>query len=194
MNFLAHAYLSFRQPDLMTGNMIGDFVKGRQLALYPQPIQEGIRLHRAIDTFTDNHPATFAARAIFRPQTRLYGAVFTDIVMDHFLANDPRHFTDTSLQAFAQEVYSTVGTPPVTLPTSFTHMLGYMSSQNWLYNYRFRNGMEQTFRGIVRRAKYITFEASVPLSVFDTHYNALQQCYDEFFPDLYAFVQEYTAA
>jgi acyl carrier protein phosphodiesterase len=32
MNYLAHAVLSFQQPDILTGNMISDFVKGRNPA------------------------------------------------------------------------------------------------------------------------------------------------------------------
>ena len=58
MNYLAHAYLSFRHPGLLTGNMISDFIKGKKQYDYPDHIQLGIRLHRAIDAFTDNHPAT----------------------------------------------------------------------------------------------------------------------------------------
>jgi len=29
MNFLAHAYLSFYNPPVLVGNMIADFVKGK---------------------------------------------------------------------------------------------------------------------------------------------------------------------
>ena len=64
MNFLAHAYLSFGQPEILVGNMISDFVKGKKKFDYPGGIQAGMQLHRAIDTFTDAHPATKEA-AIF---------------------------------------------------------------------------------------------------------------------------------
>jgi acyl carrier protein phosphodiesterase len=30
MNYLAHAYLSFNEPEILTGNMISDFVKGKK--------------------------------------------------------------------------------------------------------------------------------------------------------------------
>ncbi|PUZ26846.1 Acyl carrier protein phosphodiesterase [Chitinophaga costaii] len=194
MNFLAHAYLSFHQPALLTGNMMGDFVKGRQMALYPASVQRGIALHRAIDTFTDTHPSTMTAKDIFRPQTRLYGAVFVDIIYDHFLANDPLHFTDASLQSFAQQVYHTLHIQDFALPPDFTRMIQYMSSENWLYGYKSKEGIAQSFRGMVRRAKYIDFTASVPLSVFETNYAALQQCYNDFFPELLTFAKDYIAA
>ena len=53
MNYLAHAFLSFQQPDILVGNMISDFVKGKSKFTYTPGIQKGIMLHRAIDQFTD---------------------------------------------------------------------------------------------------------------------------------------------
>ena len=57
MNYLAHAYLSFNIPEILVGNLISDFVKGKRKLDYPPGIRTGITLHRAIDTFTDTHPA-----------------------------------------------------------------------------------------------------------------------------------------
>ena len=64
MNFLAHSYLSFSEEQLV-GNMIADFVKNRDVARLPESIQKGIKLHRAIDTFTDAHPLIHEAKAPF---------------------------------------------------------------------------------------------------------------------------------
>ncbi len=88
MNYLAHAYLSFSRPDLLVGNMISDFVKGRQKLNYSTGIQQGIVLHRQIDHFTDTHPATHDAKQYFKPAVGLYAGAFIDIVYDHFLALD----------------------------------------------------------------------------------------------------------
>ncbi len=50
MNYLAHAYLSFKDPGLLIGNS-GWRLCERQPALrYPESIQNGILLHRQIDT------------------------------------------------------------------------------------------------------------------------------------------------
>lgn len=67
MNFLAHIYLSDDKPLLQIGNFIADSVKGRQVELYPPTIQEGIRLHRAIDAYTDAHPTVAQSVARLRP-------------------------------------------------------------------------------------------------------------------------------
>ena len=84
MNYLAHAYLSFGQPGVLTGNMISDFVKGKKKFDYPAEIRRGIALHRSIDQFTDTHAATREAKEVFRPAYRLYSGAFVDVVFDHF--------------------------------------------------------------------------------------------------------------
>src|SRR5450755_2182165 len=109
MNYLAHAFLSFNKSDILAGNMISDFVKGRAKFDYPQGIQKGIHLHRLIDNFTDHHPATAIAKSFFRPQYRLYSGAFTDVVYDHFLALDKKQFEEHgNLEIFSQKVYQSL--------------------------------------------------------------------------------------
>lgn len=194
MNYLAHAYLSFHDPDIMTGQMIADFVKGKQIYTYQDRVQQGIRLHRALDEFTDAHPATRQAKAIFQPGCGPYGPVFMDIVYDHFLANDPSIFNLQSLEAFSQEVYHILTDRVQSLPPVFQEVLGYMRSHNWLYNYHYKEGIHKSFSGIVRRAKYFEKPVSVPYGVFEEHYDSLALCYRQFFPDALAFMQARFAA
>ena len=58
MNFLAHLYLSESNPNIMIGNFIADHIKGNQFTHLSSEIQQGIKLHREIDTFTDAHKIT----------------------------------------------------------------------------------------------------------------------------------------
>src|SRR4051812_28673904 len=88
MNYLAHAYLSFNDPEILVGNMVSDFVKGKVKLSFSGKILTGINLHRAIDGFTDTHPATRKAMEFFRPSYRLYSGPIMDVLYDHFLAND----------------------------------------------------------------------------------------------------------
>ncbi|MDX1936524.1 MAG: ACP phosphodiesterase [Flavihumibacter sp.] len=189
MNYLAHAYLSFNNPAILTGNLISDFVKGKKQFEFDSQIQKGIQLHRAIDAFTDEHAATKTAKEIFRPAYRLYSAAFVDVAYDHFLATDPNHFTDTSLAVFARHSYALLQPFSPVFPDKFKAMFPYMQSQNWLYNYRLAYGIERSFQGITRRAAYLSdFETA--FSLFNQHYHQLKACYDDFFPQLYNFSQE----
>ena len=61
-----------------------------------------------------------------------------------------------------------------------------MQSQNWLYNYKYKSGIEKGFGGLVRRAAYLS-ESAVAFNIFNEHYNDLQICYNDFFPSLKLF-------
>ena len=183
MNYLAHAYLSFNRPGIFTGNMISDFVKGRKKYDYPKEIQQGIALHREIDNFTDSHFATKDAKDIFRPAYRLYAGPFIDVVYDHFLALDENEFTDESLKAFTINTYNLLDKYTDHFPEKFKAMYPYMKAHNWLYHYRYREGIQKSLGGVVRRAKYLT-ESDTAYFLFAEHYDELKQFYQLFFPDL----------
>jgi acyl carrier protein phosphodiesterase len=181
MNFLAHAYLSFNQPEVLVGNMISDFVKGRKKLDYPQQVQNGIMLHRFIDTFTDDHPVTREAKKVFAPVAGLYAGAFMDVVYDHFLALDISQHSEESWLQFSQATYGTLQQHYDILPLKFANMLPYMKEQDWLYNYRFHWGIENSFAGLVRRAKYLS-DSKPAFSIFEQEYEYLQSCYNRFFP------------
>ena len=178
MNLLAHAYLSFGQPEIIVGNLISDFVKGKKQYDYPPGIQRGITLHRNIDTFTDSSEATRIAKEVFRPAYRLYSGAITDIIYDHFLANDENEFPEGSLLPFSQEVYVVLEKYHSWLPPQFAEMFPYMRSQNWLFNYHTRGGIDKSLRGLVRRSAFLT-ESNTAFVLFELHYDLLKACYGQ---------------
>lgn len=184
MNYLAHAYLSFNLPEILVGNMINDFVKGKKQYDYPEAIQKGIQLHRAIDAFTDNHAATKKLKSFFHPHYRLYAGAFADVVYDYFLANDPNEFaSENELEKFAANTYRILETNDLLLPEKFRQMLPYMKAQDWLYHYRYASGIQKSFGGLVRRATYLK-ESAIAFELFNQYLPEMQACYQQFFPDL----------
>ncbi len=181
MNYLAHAYLSFNNEPILIGNMISDFVKGKNKYNYNHEIQKGIALHRFIDTFTDQHPSTKEGKQILKPTAGAYAGAFMDIVYDYFLANDTYEFENAeALQACANKTYAFLQQNESILPLNFQNMLPYMQKQNWLYNYQFHWGIENSFKGLTHRAAY--FENSTPVfEAFLENENALYHCYKNFF-------------
>jgi acyl carrier protein phosphodiesterase len=159
--------------------MISDFVKGKKKFDYPTGIQEGIMLHRAIDTFTDTHEATREAKEVFRPHYRLYSGAFVDVVYDHFLATDSNEFREEKLLDFSQLVYATLDEQVQWFPERFALMYPYMKEHNWLFNYRTRWGTGKSLGGVVRRAAYLT-ESETAYQLFEEHYQLLQDCYRHF--------------
>ncbi len=155
MNYLAHAYFSFNNPPILLGNMISDYVKGKKQYDYPIEIQKGIRLHRLIDTFTDEHHITKEIKKIFTPSVRLYAGAFVDVVYDHFLATNNTILKEEEWLAFTKTSYELLADQSIHFPEKFASMFPYMQSQNWLFNYRYIWGIENSFGGLVRRAKYL---------------------------------------
>jgi acyl carrier protein phosphodiesterase len=88
VNFLAHLWLADRTGTSLPGAVLGDVARGRDLSAYPEPIAQGIRLHRRIDAATDRHPHIAALRAGFAPGQRRYAGIVLDLAADHALAVD----------------------------------------------------------------------------------------------------------
>ncbi len=187
MNYLAHAYLSFNNTDLLVGNMISDYVKGKKQYDYPVAIQNGIKLHRAIDDFTDTHEATSEIKKLFKPAYRLYSGAFTDVVYDYFLANDSNQFSSPEeLKSFTQNTYQSLKAQSAYFPEKFANMFPYMQEQDWLYNYKFNEGMQKSFSGLARRAKYI-YETDTAYQIFLSNKYFIGAWYNIFFPQVKLF-------
>jgi acyl carrier protein phosphodiesterase len=187
VNFLAHAYLSFGIPDIVVGNLISDFVKGKRKLDYPPEIRTGIDLHRAIDTFTDTHPATRTAKTCFRADYGLYSAPLIDVAFDHFLAVDPGIFpTPIDLAAFAGRTYTQLALRTSLFPDRFKRLFPYMRDQDWLSGYQTREGIYASFGGLARRAAYMP-PPDRACQLFDLHYQYIRECYTALFPELKEF-------
>ncbi|HSK13122.1 MAG TPA: ACP phosphodiesterase [Phnomibacter sp.] len=189
MNYLAHAYFSFHHPPTMVGNLISDFIKGKKQFDYPDEIQKGIRLHRAIDMFTDAHAAVAEAKKVFRPHYRLYAGAFVDVSFDYFVANDQHLFpTEEALLSFADTAYSNLRDHEAWIPDIARGYFVRMQQQNWLFNYRYVWGIQKSFGGIVYRSAHLT-DSGTAAMLFEENFFRLKECYDNFIPDLKAMVE-----
>lgn len=191
MNYLGHAYLSFGNTDILTGNMIGDHVKGKLVAqdMYPEQIWKGIMLHRKIDEFSDEHPATRRAKVFFREDYGLYAGAIMDTLYDHFLANDPKIFPNArALDDFSQQVYTQLEQNAQWFPKHFAGYFPHMREHNWLYGYRAIKGMERALNGLHRRAVHMP-PPQKAYEIFVANYYHLNQCYFELIDDVLPFVK-----
>lgn len=100
MNFLAHLWLADQTKTSLAGSILGDIARGPDLTAYPEPIAQGIRLHRRIDAATDRHPLSVAARERFGQGRRRYAGIVMDLICDHILASDWHLYSDEALEGF----------------------------------------------------------------------------------------------
>jgi acyl carrier protein phosphodiesterase len=188
MNLLAHAYLSFGDEQVLVGNMISDYVKGKQQFNFPETVQRGIRLHRKIDAFTDEHESTKTLKKLFAQEYRLYAGAIVDVVYDYFLANDTQHFAHSqALHDFTAQTYEQLAKHTQHFPEKFASMFPYMQQQNWLYNYKENWGMQKAFAGLAKRAKYMG-SAEGAYQTFLNNQAYIKPYYHAFFKDAYGMV------
>jgi acyl carrier protein phosphodiesterase len=109
MNYLAHLYIAHEVGADLSGAILGDFVRGPDLSRFPTAVAASIRLHRRIDTLTDQHALTLGAIGRFDVGPRRYAPVILDVLMDHVLARQWTQYSRRSLPSFCREAARAVG-------------------------------------------------------------------------------------
>ncbi|WP_339698839.1 ACP phosphodiesterase [Algoriphagus aquimarinus] len=189
MNYLAHAYLSFGQDEVLVGNFIGDFVKGKMMNTFPEEVQNGIKLHRAIDKFTDTHPLVRAGQSYLRPKFRHYSTVITDIYFDYYLSKNWGKYSPIPLEDFIQKTFTTLKHYRQLFPDRFANMFQWMVQDNWLLKYGEIKGIEQTFTGMSRRTSFDSKMEVAHLALLEKE-EEFQVIFFAFFEDLETFARE----
>lgn len=190
MNFLAHIYLSFDDPEIQVGNFIADSVRESQLDQFHPKVQKGVRLHWEIDRYTDSHPVVKESKKLLYDRYSKYAAVLVDIFYDHYLARDWGNYHEKELGEYTQSFYRHITSVKSELPDRIQHMIPYMVQDDWLYNYQHLDGMRRVLGGMSRRA---SFESGMEKGVEDLqrHDAAFEQHFQTFFPDLVKMSQDF---
>jgi acyl carrier protein phosphodiesterase len=185
MNYLAHFFLSFDEPQLLIGQFMGDYIKGSRYKTYPQRIQDGILLHRFIDSTTDHSHHTESMRDLLRNDLGRYAGIALDVYYDHFLALNWNTFHNKPLEEFIQWVYSELSEDNPNLNEEMNYILRYMKRYDWLGRYKHISGIEQTLQEMSRRMPLHNTLYKAP-EVFKENYTALEKSFFMYFPQLIA--------
>ncbi len=183
MNFLAHLYLSGPPGEVMTGNFMADSIRSSQLRLFTPGIQQGIRLHQAIDTFTDSHPLVEQSKARLRSRYHKYAGVITDVFYDHFLALNWAAYSETALDVYAQNTYAWLETQLQIMPPRASMFYAYMVRENALLLYRDVEGIKQVMKGMARRARFNSGMKTCTEELVE-YYGVFSEEFKAFFPEL----------
>lgn len=189
MNHLAHCFLSFGDEDLLLGNFIGDFVKGHDWENYPIPVQQGILLHRAIDSFTDNHAHTSLSIKRIRPFAGRYSPPFVDILYDHLLAIHWAEHTTEPFQAFVEKTYRQLENRVLDMPPVLQERLPKMLAGNFLNGYTRREGLEWVLHRFSQRIAG-PFDAQAVADAFFQDIDTFSEDFKFFFPELVAHAKQ----
>jgi acyl carrier protein phosphodiesterase len=183
MNFLAHLYLSGDNHDMIIGNFIADHVKGSKFNSYSPGIQAGIKLHRSIDHFTDNHPVVKESVERIRPDFRKYAGVVVDMYFDHFLSAGWHDWSVEPLSGFASRMFAILTASNGILPPRTKQMLPYMMNYDWLSGYGKFEGLDRAFKGMARRTPFYSNMESASEKLRED-YSFYRDSFLVFFPEL----------
>ncbi len=189
MNHLAHLFLSCSNDDLLIGNFIADYIKNKEVATYIPAIQEGIYLHRKIDTFTDNHPLVLQGTHRLQANHHKYSPVVIDILYDYILSKNWHRYSPIPLQDFAKNVYQILTKRYDELPQKLQQYLHNMIADNWLLKYGTYDGLAFVFEKMDQRTKFPSnFTAAVQDLKDD--YELYETEFNQFFPEVMKMVEE----
>ncbi len=186
MNFLTHLFLSGNAPELLVGNLMGDFVKGRLNGRFPPGIEQGILLHREIDSFAGRNRHFLRSKRRLDQSFGLYRGVLVDLFYDHFLAAHWEDYADVSLSFFISDAWRVLCQHREFLPHRLRRIMPLMFSE-WLPSYSDIRGIAAVLHRMSRlRLKRVNrlWEGAETLS---RHYREFYGDFQEFFPELVAF-------
>ena len=188
MNFLAHLFLSCESETLLVGNFLGDFVRNRELTSFDPAIQEGVYLHRKIDSFTDRHPMVLkGVRRLYKDHSK-YAPVIVDVFYDYFLSKNWERYGGQSLRSFINEIYLTLERNKEHMPARIQNRLSLMIADDWLLNYSTLEGMQGTFLRMKRRVSKPEYLDNTISSLLRDE-ALLDEEFNHFFPEVIEYVR-----
>jgi acyl carrier protein phosphodiesterase len=186
VNFLAHMFVSGDASELLVGNLMGDFVKGRLNGRFPPGIERGILLHREIDSFTGQNQHFLRSKRRLDKSFGLYRGVLVDLFYDHFLAAHWEDYAGVPLSLFISDAWRVLCEHKEFLPDRLQRIMPFMF-RDWLPSYCHIGGIATVLHRIscfrVKRANRLG-EGAEALS---RHYGGLYEDFLKFFPELLAF-------
>lgn len=189
MNFLAHTYLSGSNEEVIVGNFMGDYVKGRNYLLFPEEVKKGILIHRDIDSFTDMHLITRRNKQRVAARYHKYAGIIIDIFYDHFLASLWDEYSDLPLQDYVNRTYDLLKRNYKVLPEAIKRWFPTFLENNWMMTYRTVDGIELVLERMSANTS-LPNHASYATDVLKEQYSVFEEDFREFFPLIVAFLEE----
>lgn len=168
---------------------MADSIRGHSYLDYPLPIQKGILLHRAIDTFTDAHPIYRKSKHRLHDKYGHYSGVIMDIVYDHYLAKNWSQYSTVPLEEYASNFYQLLQERHDILTEKIKKILPYMIARNWLVSYASLDGLEKILFQMDYKTHHRVHMQEAIVEVKE-YYGEFESEFFLFFEELIAFCNE----
>jgi acyl carrier protein phosphodiesterase len=188
MNYLAHIYLSGESDEVLLGNFIGDYVKGNKHQEYPEKVAFGIRLHRSIDLFTDQHQDVKRCIDLLKPEYGRYAGVVVDVFFDHFLAANWNQYSVYTLREYAKHAHAVFLSNFRLLPFRVKQFLPFLIQHKRLESYAKVENLYQVLEIMSRRTS-LPSKSEFALQVLIREYDQFDALFHRFFAEMIEYVE-----
>ena len=187
MNFLAHLHIASVTNTSFVGNYLGDFVKGNPEGQFNTDIIRGIRLHRYVDSYTDQHPIIKSLKPLFPKQLRRFSPITLDLFWDHCLSLHWRNFEDSSLESFCRRTRSQIESESRleknALPARFENVSQLAWKNKWFERYAEIETITFALQRMALRSTRMAPLADTGQTLL-THYELLSEQFFILYPDV----------
>ncbi len=188
MNYLAHCLLSGADDEILIGNFIADAVRPKEMESYSGKVLEGIYLHRAIDSFTDQHRYVREAILILRPRHGKYSSVIIDILWDYFLIKNWSRYCQTDKSVYIANVYKNLRKHKDQMPKKLQGRIDSLIETDFLAAFGHREGLKRSFTYMDKRTKFPSDFVSA-IQDLDDNEEEFDRLFNLFFPELLAMAE-----
>lgn len=199
MNFLAHLHLGRHSEEFLLGSLLGDFIRGNITDdLFTHDIREGIRVHRAIDSFTDLQEHWKRSRDRLSSERRRFAGIIVDVFYDHFLSCHWNLYSpDQSREEFIAISYAAL-LRKVSLVRGTEHketraVLRRVAREGWLDDYHDIEGIGHTLDRISRRSPRIGIIKG-SIEELREHYEMFEEDFLAFYPTILKYARSISRA
>lgn len=197
MNHLAHVVLAEPTPASRLGNLIADFLRPMDVAALPADIRRGVVQHRAVDGFTDRHPAVNRCLALLPERWGWFKGILVDVYFDHLLTRVWGELDLPPFRAFVDDVNSDLMAAVASAPEALEDVSRIVSGDR-LYGYSGLAGIEGAFRrltGIIaERIPNRAMDLVPAIPDLETAREELTVEFRTFFPELRQFSADWLRA
>ncbi len=166
----------------MLANLFGDFVKGSKFNHFSTKIQEGIILHRKIDSFIDQHKDVLDLKLMLYQDLPKVAGIAVDLFFDHLLAKNWQIHHIREYELFLNDFYVHDSTIEIDLTPDFKQFITIFRERKWLNHYPTAFGLVKSCEGVSKRISFTNKLAEAP-EIFYKWENEIQAVFQKYMLD-----------
>ena len=190
MNFLGHLYFSNNDEQLMYANLLGDFIKGKDLSSYSTIIQKGVHLHRTIDNYIDTHPLVLELlQTLYKDLPKVSG-IAIDLYFDYLLAKNWNNYSNIPLTRFVHQFENASINRNSFNNSHFWLVIDKMKAGKWLHETNTIYGLTKASEGVSNIISFPNTLTDAP-RVFLEQQNSIEKVFSNFMQEAIPFFKDY---